>query len=47
MSRDAHVTIAQSNFHVSVVVLHEGSERERPKERVRVRERESSNRVVK
>lgn len=25
VSRDAHVTIAQSNFHVSVVVLHEGS----------------------
>lgn len=25
VSRDAHITIAQSNFHVSVVVLHEGS----------------------
>ena len=28
MSRNAHITVAQSNFHVSVVVLHEGSIKE-------------------
>lgn len=27
MSRDAHFAIAQSDFHVSVVVFHEGSVR--------------------
>lgn len=48
MSRDAHITIAQSNFHVSVVVLHKGSVRRKGEgERERERREESSNGVVK